>query len=315
MSAPSTSTRRNIAIGAIALFVFAAGATYTVQPGDTLSGIAIENGTTSLALARENNLSNPDRIYVGQQLLIPEAGGTPTGTSSTHTVKNGESLSTIAARYGMTVAELAAANGITNTNVIYIGTRLNISSEPVDFTPGSDSAGSHTVASGETLGKIAAAYGTTVQTLVDLNGISNPDLIRVGQILTVPDGGFTCPVKGGSFFNDYGFPRTGGRFHEGTDIFAERGTPIVAPVSGRVEFTIGSIGGMQFRLFGDDGATYIGSHMDSFGESGTVRAGTVIGTIGDSGNAVGSRTHVHFEIHPDDGPAVNPYPYLEAACG
>jgi murein DD-endopeptidase MepM/ murein hydrolase activator NlpD len=88
----------------------------------------------------------------------------------------------------------------------------------------------------------------------------------------------------------------------------------MAPVSGRVEFTIGLVGGLQFRLFGDDGATYIGSHMDSFGASGYVAAGTVIGTVGDSGNAKGSRTHLHFEIHPDDGAAVNPYPYLEEAC-
>ncbi len=65
----------------------------------------------------------------------------------------------------------------------------------------------------------------------------------------------------------------------------------------------------------NDGATYIGSHMDSFGAAGFVAAGTPIGTVGDSGNAIGSRPHVHFEIHPDDGPAVNPYPYLEDACG
>ncbi len=314
MLVPS-STRRSIAATAISLFVFAAGATYTVQPGDTLSGIANKNGTTATALARENNLSNPDRIYVGQQLLIPGAATSAgAASSSTHTVKSGESLSTIAAKYGMTTEELARANGITNTNVIYIGTRLSLSGETIDFTPGSGSAGSHTVASGETLGKIAAAYGTTVDTLVELNSLTNPDLIRVGQVLVVPGGSFICPVPGGTFFNDYGFPRSGGRFHEGIDLFAAGGTEVVAPVSGRVEFKIGSIGGMQFNLYGDDGATYIGSHMDSFGASGYVAAGTAIGTVGDSGNAVGSRPHIHFEIHPDDGPAVNPYPYLEDVC-
>jgi LysM repeat protein len=315
MLVPS-STRRNIATGAIALFVFAAGATYTVQPGDTLSDIAVENGTTASALIRENNLSNPDRIHVGQQLVIPgTAGAGGAASSSTHTVSSGESLSMIAAKYSMTVAALAEANGITNTNVIYIGTRLNLSAEPVDFTPGTGSTGTHKVASGETLGKIAATYGTTIGALVELNGITNPDLIRVGELLTVPGGGFICPVPSGSFFNDYGFPRSGGRFHEGIDLFAERDTDVLAPVSGRVEFKIGSIGGMQFNLYGDDGATYIGSHMDSFGAAGYVAAGTPIGTVGDSGNAIGSRPHVHFEIHPDDGPAVNPYPYLEDACG
>ena len=310
----SSRTRRSLATVAVALFVIVSGATYTVQPGDTLSEIAVENGTTVRNLVNANNLSNANRIYVGQKLEIPEASGGGTG-STVHIVQSGESLSEIAVRYGLTMSALAAANGITNTNVVYIGTRLSISGEAPDFTPGSGSAGSHVVASGETVGKIAAKYGTTISTIVELNGLTNPDLIRVGEVLTVPGGGWLCPVRGGSFFNDYGFPRSGGRFHEGTDLFAARGTSIVAPVSGRVEFTIGSIGGMQFKLYGDDGATYIGSHMDSFGESGSVSAGTVIGTVGDSGNAKGSRPHLHFEIHPDDGDAINPYPFLTDACG
>ena len=306
-------TRRAVTALAIAAFVIGAGATYTVQPGDTLSEIALEHGTTVGSLVNENNLSNSNRIYVGQRLEIP--GSPSPGTSSVvHIVKTGESLSTIAAKYGLTLSELAAANGITNTNVIYIGTRLSISGDAPDFTPGSGSAGSHVVVAGDTLGTIARTYGTSISTLVELNDIANPNLIRIDEVLVVPGGGWLCPVAGGSFFNDYGFPRSGGRFHEGTDVFATRGTAVVAPVSGRVEFTIGSIGGMQFTLYGDDGATYIGSHMDSFGASGSVAAGTTIGTVGDSGNAKGSRPHVHFEIHPDDGAAINPYPYLADAC-
>lgn len=311
MPAPTSTRRWTVTAVTLVLLMIAAGATYTVEPGDTLSQIASENGTTVAALVEANNLRNPDHIYVGQQLVLP--GAAPDG-SQVHIVTSGESLSTIAARYGLTVAELAAANGITNTNVIYIGTRLAVSAESPDFTPGTETSGSHVVEPGDTLGAIAATYGTTVASLKELNQIENPDLIRVGQILTVPGGGWICPVPGASFFNDYGFPRSGGRFHEGIDLFAERGSAVIAPVSGRVEFTIGSIGGMQFRLFGDDGATYIGSHMDSFGESGNVTAGAVIGTVGDSGNAKGSRPHIHFEIHPDDGAAINPYPYLADAC-
>jgi LysM repeat protein len=308
----SSRTRRSFTAIAVALFLIVSGATYTVQPGDTLSEIAVENGTTIRDLVNANNLSSADRIYVGQKLEIPGASG---GGGSVHIVQSGESLSEIAAHYGLTLSALAAANGITNTNVVYIGTRLSISGKAPDFTPGSGSAGSHVVASGETVGKIAASYGTTISAIVELNDLKNPNLIRIGEVLTVPGGGWLCPVRGASFFNDYGFPRSGGRFHEGTDLFAARGTSIVAPVSGRVEFTIGTIGGMQFKLYGDDGATYIGSHMDSFGESGKVSAGTVIGTVGDSGNAKGSRPHVHFEIHPDDGDPINPYPFLAEACG
>ncbi len=311
----SQTARRTIAVAAVILFVVATAATYTVRPGDTLSEIAADHGTSVSALVDANGLSNPNRIYVGQTLKIPgSGGGGSTPVAATHVVGPGESLSTIAAKYGLTVEQLAAANGITNTNVIYLGTRLTLSSEPPDFSPGAGAGGSYVVVRGDTLGKIAARHGTTIGQLVEMNGLSNPDLIFVGQVLTVPGGGWLCPVAGASFFNDYGFPRSGGRFHEGTDLFAPRGTPVVAPVAGRVEFVIGSIGGMQFTLYGDDGATYIGSHMDSFGASGRVAAGTVVGTVGDSGNAKGSRPHVHFEIHPNDGGPINPYPYLEDAC-
>jgi murein DD-endopeptidase MepM/ murein hydrolase activator NlpD len=81
-----------------------------------------------------------------------------------------------------------------------------------------------------------------------------------------------------------------------------------------VSFGTGSIGGRQFRLAGDDGTTYIGSHLDAFGASGRVSAGTVIGYVGNSGNAAGGATHLHFEVRPDDGASMNPYPLLAAAC-
>ena len=81
-----------------------------------------------------------------------------------------------------------------------------------------------------------------------------------------------------------------------------------------VSFATGSIGGRQFRLLADDGTVYLGSHMDAFGTSGRVSAGDTVGYVGNSGNAAGSRTHLHFEVHPDDGAAMNPYPLLRAAC-
>jgi murein DD-endopeptidase MepM/ murein hydrolase activator NlpD len=83
-------------------------------------------------------------------------------------------------------------------------------------------------------------------------------------------------------------------------------------VSGTILFQQGPIGGLQFRLFGDDGTTYIGSHLDTVGGTdGYVAAGSQLGTVGDTGNAIGSRPHLHFEMHPGDGAAVNPYPTLQ----
>ena len=83
-------------------------------------------------------------------------------------------------------------------------------------------------------------------------------------------------------------------------------------MTGTILFQQGPIGGLQFRLYGDDGTTYIGSHLDTItGTDGYVAAGSQLGTVGDTGNAIGSRPHLHFEMHPGDGPAVNPYPTLQ----
>jgi murein DD-endopeptidase MepM/ murein hydrolase activator NlpD len=173
------------------------------------------------------------------------------------------------------------------------------------------------VSAGQTLAGIAARYGSSVAAIAAANGIANPNRIVAGQVLTVPTGrgaAVRCPVSGASFMNDWGFPRSSGRYHEGTDLMARRGTPVRAPVSGRVEHVLGDMGGKQFRLWGDDGTTYIGAHMDSFGRAGRVSAGDVLGTVGDTGNARGGPTHLHFEIRPRNGPSVNPYPSLRNAC-
>ena len=121
-------------------------------------------------------------------------------------------------------------------------------------------------------------------------------------------------MPGASFVNDWRLPRSGGRAHAGNDLLAAPGTPVRAPVSGTVSFFTGPIGGLQFVLKGDDGTVYRGSHLDSTGRSGRVGAGDVIGTVGNTGNAADGPAHLHFEVHPDNGPAVNPYPLLRAAC-
>src|SRR3546814_1348586 len=101
--------------------------------------------------------------------------------------------------------------------------------------------------------------------------------------------------------NDGGSPRSGGRFHVGNDLFAPRGMPFVAVVSGTVVQTTGRIGGRQVKLAGDDGVSYYGTHLDGFGASGRVNAGDVIGYVGTTGNAAGGTPHVHFEVHPGGG--------------
>lgn len=283
---------------------------HTVAPGESLARIAARYGTTVGALAEANGIRNPNRIYVGQMLLIGP-GGPATTATQLHVVQPGETLEAIAHRYGTTSAAIAEANGISNPSLIFAGNTLRVNGPPVPIAEGSTGVATHQVAAGDTLAAIAARYGTTVGWLIERNGIRNPDLIRIGQTLEVPGNGWICPIAGATYFNDWGFPRGGDRFHQGTDLFAPRGTEISAPVSGAVTHRSGSIGGLQFWLEGDDGNLYVGTHMDAFGSSGRVSAGTVVGYVGDSGNAVGANPHLHFEMHVEGSP-VNPYPTLQA---
>ena len=125
-------------------------------------------------------------------------------------------------------------------------------------------------------------------------------------------GSFVFPVRGTyTYTNDWHAPRTG-HLHQGCDIFASTGTPCVAVVSGVASTGEGKNAGLYIRLAGDDGNVYYYMHLDRFGQTGRVAAGTVIGYVGDSGNAKGGPPHLHFEVHPGGGEAVNPYPILKA---
>ncbi|HEX8435645.1 LysM peptidoglycan-binding domain-containing protein, partial [Archangium sp.] len=105
----------------------APGGSYTVRPGDTLSGIAARHGSTVDAIARANGISNPDFIQVGQHLSIPGASGSPPAPAArNYTVQPGDTLSGIAARHGSTVVAIALANGISNPDFIQVGQRLSI---------------------------------------------------------------------------------------------------------------------------------------------------------------------------------------------
>ena len=311
------SVLRITALACVVAASLAATGRINVRQGDTLSALAQRHGVSVGALVKANGIADPDRIYVGQMLVIPGAAPTrpAAGGAGAHVVRPGETLGSIARRHGLSIQAIARANGIVDVNRIMAGARLRLSAAaPAAVPKAAAAAGTHRVRTGETLGSIAARYGTTVTALARTNGISNPNLIRVGASLRVPGAGWQCPVAGASYVNDWGLGRPGGRWHEGNDLLAARGTPVRAPVSGRVEHYRGSIGGLQFKLFGSDGALYIGTHLDRFGASGAVRAGAVVGYVGTSGNARGGRPHLHFEIHPRHGAAVNPYPILRQFC-
>ena len=131
--------------------------------------------------------------------------------------------------------------------------------------------------------------------------------------------GFICPVQGGaSFINDWGFPRSGGRRHKGNDMFAGRGTNLVAVADGSVRLSTSSLGGISVWLAADYGASFYYAHLDGY-PSGLatgqrVSTGQVVGYLGDSGNARGGTPHLHFQIHPGGGSPVNPFPANAAVC-
>ena len=173
--------------------------THTVTRGDNLSNIATRYGITIDELKDANDLSN-DNIQIGQTLTIPTPGSTVSHKSHkeavaqqsvSHTVAKGETLGNLATKYGVTIDDIKDANGLRNDN-IQIGQTLTIpgasaasSSTSSKKEPAVAQTVSHTVAKGETLGKIATKYGVTATQIKQANGLKN-DNIQAGQTLTIP---------------------------------------------------------------------------------------------------------------------------------
>lgn len=135
---------------------------------------------------------------------------------------------------------------------------------------------------------------------------------------TIP--GFICPVQGGSnFSNSWGYSRSGGaRSHKGTDMYSSTGYghPLVAVQAGYIKKKTVNLGGTVVYLYDDAGYRYYYAHLQGYPnglvDGQRVDKGQVIGLMGSSGNA--GSPHLHFQIHPGGGAAVNPYPTVRAVC-
>lgn len=122
-----------------------------------------------------------------------------------------------------------------------------------------------------------------------------------------------CPIEGISTFEDsWGWPRSGGRSHQGVDMIAERGTPVVAVRDGTAQFKTNGLGGKAVWLTAANGDRFYYAHLDGWsGESRDVDAGELIGWVGSTGNAQGP--HLHFETLPG-GDVENPFPPTYLLC-
>jgi peptidoglycan endopeptidase LytE len=156
--------------------------TYIVMRGDTLKSLANRFGTSIDVLVSLNKaITNINVIYEGQRLVVPSGSGVPStpppSSGQAYTVRRGDTLRIIAARFNTTVDAILKVNPqISNANLIYAGQVINL---PAGVS-------THVVQKGDTLRIIAARYGTSVEALLKLNPkITNANLIYVGQVIRV----------------------------------------------------------------------------------------------------------------------------------
>lgn len=148
--------------------------TVYVRAGDTLWAIAREYGTTVEAIARENRIADPNRIFAGERLRItlPARGN----GEEIYTVRRGDTPISIAGKFGVTLSALEDRNGLERGEMIYAGDKLSI--------PGARMSGEfYVVRPGDTLFYISRRTGVPIRTLVGINRIKDPDLIYAGEHL------------------------------------------------------------------------------------------------------------------------------------
>lgn len=222
--------------------------TYTVQARDNITGIANAYGVDVDALLIRNNIIDPNRIRVGQTLIIP---ATNSAFPQQHIVQNGETLFDIAIRYNTSVDELVTLNRLGNQNAITPGQVLQLpfvggtnfgtggggNVPPAGLTGQvlpSNSGILYRVDTGETLNRIATAFGTTPQAIAALNGIPNVNRIEAGALLAIPNANTPIPQN----------PGTGGPvidYPQGTVTYVVQAGDVLSTIAARFNTTVDAI--------------------------------------------------------------------------
>mgnify|MGYP003135262686 CR=1 FL=1 len=326
-------------------FSCSAGLGYDVKSGDSWYGISgrLEVSARSLVDANGATLASP--LVPGDRLCLPSGTDPTRACDATYSVRSGDSWAAIASRAGTSVSAVTGANGADADRMIHPGDVIclpgesSLGSDAASSTTGSSSsstgstgAGSYTVRSGDSWSAIADRAGVSMRSLVAVNGTSSDDVLIPGDVLALPEGADVvaavsvrleaAPTQGPCGYGDtWGDARSGGRSHAGTDIFSGTGNYVYAVVDGRLTGRVwdgaGRNAGNAWTLTGADGTRYFYAHLSDFapelGVGSRVEAGQIIGWLGGTGNA--SAPHLHFEVRPGGGIAVNPYPILRSQTG
>ncbi|HZD79159.1 MAG TPA: M23 family metallopeptidase, partial [Actinomycetota bacterium] len=167
-------------------------------------------------------------------------------------------------------------------------------------------------ARGALLDSVAGAQRTVTELTAKLKKEQRV-ISLLGQHVNAGGAIAVCPVRGpNAFVDSFGWPRSGGRTHQGIDLIAPDGTPVVSVQPGRAEAHPNTLGGNAVIVYGPGGDWTYYAHLSSYGQMGSVGAGAVIGYVGSTGDT--NVDHLHFEYHPGGGGAVDPYQALLAVC-
>ena len=264
--------------------------------------------------------------------------------TSTHTVAEGDSWFDIARRAGVSTGSLLGANNADDEDVIFPGDQLCLPSgaKPTGSSGGAcGGSASYTVVRGDSWFAIAQRAATRLGPLLQANQATAETVLHPGRALCMPAGvaapraGGTgggggavvleaVPAHGPCWYSDtWSAPRGNGRRHEGVDIIAGQGQYVYAVTDGtltrRAWAQPGRIAGNAWWLTSDDGSgtyffyAHLADFVPGLKVGSHVRAGEIIGFVGATGNAGGP--HLHFEIHPNGGGAINPYQSVKAMGG